>query len=167
MRLRYLLLIVLPWLAILLQSTIWHAWSIYGVVPDLLLVLVGSHALMTGVTKGTVYGLLCGLLEDLYWGRFLGINVLAKGAAAFVIGKLQVIVFKDNIFTGLLGIMIASCVNAAMLFLLTGINIPVMLGSSMFIRQLIGQAIYNTLVGIPAYIWFYRTSKLVDKGMEA
>ena len=66
----------------------------------MVLVLVIFYAIFNGANRGTVYGVMCGLLEDLYMGRFIGINAISKGVTAYVIGRLQGNVFKENLMIG-------------------------------------------------------------------
>ena len=104
---RILVLILLPWLAIFLQSTIFSFYTIKGTTPDLVLVFVTFFALFNTAKKGSGYAFFCGLLEDLYMGRFIGLNALSKGLTAYIVGKVQGNVFKENIFVGVLGVLVA------------------------------------------------------------
>ena len=53
---------------------------------------------------GTIYGLLCGSLEDLYLGRFIGVNALSKAFTAYLVGHFQDRVFKENILVALIAV---------------------------------------------------------------
>jgi len=155
---RIFILILLPWLAILLQSTIFSTYSIKGTVPDLVLIFVAFFALINGEKKATVYGFLCGLLEDLVLGRFIGMNALAKGLTAYILGKLQGNVFKENIMVGVLGVLLATCINTLSMFLMSLVVLPVFhmdLGLGMGI---IYQIIYNIVLTVPLYLWYYNSS---------
>lgn len=124
----------------------------------MVLVLVIFNAIFNGANRGTVYGVLCGLLEDLYMGRFIGINSISKGITAFVIGKLQGNVFRENIMVGVIGVIAGTLLNSSLLFILSLISFEVFnLDKSIFLN-LINQGFYNTLIGIPLYFWYYRSS---------
>lgn len=155
---RVLILILLPWLAILLQSTIFSTYSIKGTVPDLVLIFVAFYALINGARKGTVYGFLCGLLEDLMLGRFIGMNALAKGLTAYVLGKLQGNVFKENVMVGVLSVIVATCFNTASMFLMSLIFLPVFHIDMGLITGIIYQVIYNIALAVPIYLWYYDSS---------
>lgn len=124
----------------------------------MVLVLVIFYAIFNSANRGAVYGVMCGLLEDLYMGRFIGINAISKGITAFVIGKLQGNVFRENLLVGVTGVIGGTLLNSALLFILSLISFEVFnLDKSIFLN-LIYQGVYNTLIGIPLYIWYYRSS---------
>ncbi len=156
---RFVLLALLPLLAIFLQSTFFASYSIKGVVPDLVLVFIIFYALLNGAEKGARYGLLCGLLEDLYTGRFIGMNTLSKAATAYIIGRLQHQVFTENVAVGVISVIVGSIINSLLLLVLAwayfaAFNIDL----GLFIN-FVYQVIYNVLLTTPIYIWFYQSSK--------
>lgn len=155
---RYLLLALMPFLALFLQTTFFRTFTIQGAVPDAVLVLVIFYAIFNGAHQGTIYGVICGLLEDLYLGRFIGMNAISKGITAFVIGRLQGNVFKENILVGVLGVIGGTLLNAVLLFILSLISFEVFNVDKSIFLNLIYQGLYNTLIGIPLYIWYYRSS---------
>ncbi len=155
---RYFILALLPFLALFLQSTIFRTFSINGAIPDMVLVLVVFYALLNGDRKGTVYGVMCGLLEDLYIGQFIGINSISKAITAFIIGRLQGNVFKENLIVGVIGVIGGTVLNSGLLFILSLTSFEVFhLDHSIFI-DMVYQGIYNTLIAIPMYVWYYRSS---------
>ncbi|QGU00047.1 Rod shape-determining protein MreD [Candidatus Syntrophocurvum alkaliphilum] len=156
---RYLILILLPFIAIFLQSTFFGEYSIKGVIPDLVLVFVVFYALFNDAKKSAVYGFYCGLLEDLYMGRFIGINALAKALTAYLIGRLQVIVFNENIFVGVLSIIVGTIMNTFILVIISTITIQVLNIDQVLFLTLLYQTLYNALLSIPIYIWYYYSSK--------
>lgn len=158
MRLRILILALLPFLAIFLQSTVLSFYLFKDTVPDLVLIFVIFFALLNGTKKGSVYGVLCGLLEDLYLGRFIGINAISKGFTAFIIGKLQGNVFKDNILVGAIGVIVGTLINAGILFILAFITFDFFNVDSYIFIHVLYQTVYNTTIAIPLYLWYYRSS---------
>lgn len=155
---RTFILILLPWLAILLQSTIFSKYSIKGTVPDLVLIFVTFFALINGAKKGTLYGFLCGLLEDLVVGRTIGMNALAKGVTAYILGKLQGNVFKENLLVGVLGVLVATGVNFLCMFLLSLLVLPVFHVDNRLALGVLYQIIYNIILTVPLYLWYYNSS---------
>lgn len=155
---RYFILALMPFLALFLQTTIFRSLSIQGAVPDMVLVLVIFYAIFNGANKGTVYGVMCGLLEDLYVGRFIGINSISKGITAFIIGRLQGNVFKENIMVGILGVIGGTFINSVLLFILSLISFEVFNLDNSIFMNLFYEGVYNTLIGIPIYIWYYRSN---------
>ncbi|MEA4923789.1 MAG: rod shape-determining protein MreD [Syntrophomonadaceae bacterium] len=155
---RYLILALMPFLALFLQTTFFRMFSFQGAVPDAVLVLVIFYAIFNGANKGIIYGAACGLLEDLYFGRFIGMNAIIKGLTGFIIGRLQGNVFKENILVGVLGVIGGTALNAFLLFILSLVSFEVFNIDKSIFMNLIYQGVYNTLIGIPLYIWYYRSS---------
>lgn len=155
---RILVLILLPWLAIFLQSTIFSFYNIKGTTPDLVLVFVTFFALFNTAEKGSGYAFLCGLLEDLYMGRFIGLNALSKGLTAYIVGRVQGNVFKENIFVGVLGVLVATALNSLFLFLISIMVFDVFHIDTGMLSHILYQVIYNVIVAIPLYIWYYNSS---------
>lgn len=155
---RILILILLPYLSIFLETTLFSHFSIRGMVPDLVLIFVSFFAIVNGSRSGFAYGFLCGLFEDLYLGRFIGMNALAKAITAYLVGKLEMRVFKDNILVGFAGVIAATVINEAFLLILAALSWPkLVLGPSM-VYNLMGQVAYNSLLSIPFYIFYYKSS---------
>lgn len=150
---RYFVLAFLPFLAVFLQATFFNHFSIKGSIPDLVLIFVVFHALFGGERRGTIYGLLCGLLEDLYMGRFIGVNVLAKGLTGYIMGRAQGNVFKENLLVGIIAVLAGTLINSlavAVLLMASGSKLELeVVYSTLF------QCLYNLLLAGPIYLWYY------------
>lgn len=150
---RYIILAFLPLLAVFLQSTFFSHFSIKGSIPDLVLIFVVYHALFSGERHGTIYGMLCGLLEDLYVGRLIGVNVLAKGLTGYIMGKAQGNVFKENLLVGICAVLVGTLINSL------AVSVLLMISGSMLeaevIYSILYQALYNLLLAGPIYLWYY------------
>lgn len=70
---RLLLVLFQLLLCFLLQSTVMPAFSMAGVVPDLLMILVITVAYTKGQVSGMLTGMLAGLLTDVFFGNMLGL----------------------------------------------------------------------------------------------
>lgn len=156
---RYVMLTLLPFLAIFLQSTIFSNYSINGTVPDVVLIFVTFYALLNGPNKGTFYGIACGLLEDLYLGRFVGIDAISKGLVAYFIGKLQGNVFKENILVAVMVVVLATVLNAGLVSLVMAISMQVFYIDLLVAKSIVYQVLYNGALTAPLYIWYYNSSR--------
>jgi rod shape-determining protein MreD len=164
---RFIVLALLPLIAIFFQSTFFASYSIKGVVPDLVLVFVIFYALLNGAEKGARYGLLCGLLEDLYTGRFIGMNAVSKSVTAFIIGRMQHRVFTENVGVGIIGVIIGSFLNAFIMLIIALIYFAAFKLTINFLIDTLYQVVYNVLLTTPIYLWYYKSSKrglLKDSG---
>lgn len=156
---RYLILILLPFLSIFLQSTFFSTYTIRGALPDVILIFVVFFALLNGSKNAATYGFFCGLLEDLYMGRFIGINALSKGATAYLIGKLEGNVFKENIFVGITTVVFGTFINGILVFLLSFLIFQDLHFDSYLLISLLYQVGYNVLLAVPLYTWYYHSTQ--------
>lgn len=157
--LRYLVLFVLPFISLFLETTFFYRYSIWGTVPNLVLILVAFYALLNGSAKGTSYGLLCGLLKDLYLGRFIGLNATSMAVTAWILGWWKIKIFPENVLVGLIGVLTATVVNSILMFLLMLISTADVGIANTMMSQLAGQTVYNGFLSVPLYIWYYKSSK--------
>lgn len=155
---RRAILILLPILALFLQTNVFGALAWQETIPDILLIVVVFFAIFNGAQRGSIYGVCCGLLEDLYLGRFIGLNAVSKGITAYIIGRLQGNVFKENILVGVIGVLGGTLVNSFFIFIFSFSSF----GSSQSIRfmvvSILWQLAYNTIVAVPLYNWYYHSS---------
>jgi rod shape-determining protein MreD len=86
MQTRYIfpLLLFIPLL--ILQTTIIPLLSLYGAVPDLILILLVYYSVRQGQMFGTILGFVFGFLFDLITGSLLGSAMLSKTTAGFIAG---------------------------------------------------------------------------------
>lgn len=160
MRLRWVLHFLLPFLAVFLQSTVFGFYSIGGSLPDLVLVFVVFFSVINGAASGTAYGFLCGLLEDLYLGRFIGLNAISKALTGFLVGKLQGSFFRENILIGILAVAFGTLVNTFILLVLSRLAFTPFHFNLQFYVGIIYQFIYNVILAAPLYGWYYRSSRV-------
>ena len=73
---RFILVLLQLLFCFLLQSTVMPAFSLAGVVPDLLMILVITVSYTKGRKAGMFTGLAAGLLTDAYFGEMLGLCAL-------------------------------------------------------------------------------------------
>ena len=86
--------------------------------PDFLLLLVVFNAMFRGSVHGGAAGFLIGLAEDLFFGRFIGLNALSKCAVGFLCGSLSKSIFKENMWVPVINVLIASLCNIAIVFIM-------------------------------------------------
>lgn len=155
---RWIIHILLPILAIFLQSTFFSSYSIKGAVPDLLLIVVIFFSLLGPRKQAPVYGFCCGLFEDLYMGRFIGLNAISKAITAFFLSRLQENVFKENILVGMMAVFIGTILNSGLVLLLSLFKFKGIHWDPSLLMTIIFQMLYNALLSGPLYIWYYNSS---------
>jgi rod shape-determining protein MreD len=72
---------------LLIQSTRFDFWSIYGVKPDLVLLLLFVISFREGSVTGTIFGFIGGLAQDFFSNGLLGAGAFAKSLWGYLVGK--------------------------------------------------------------------------------
>jgi len=88
---KYLLLVLFP---LIIQTVVFPHLALFGVVPNLILLITICFGLLEGIRPGLYMGILGGLCLDLASSGILGINIIALGALGFGAGYLEKMVFK-------------------------------------------------------------------------
>lgn len=145
-------------LASIFQISVGNLFSIYGVKPDLVLLLVIFNALLQGHREGAFMGFFAGLIEDLLIFGWPGLNVLVKMAAGYLAGLGKNSLYQDNL---LVVIIISWTVTLAaqMLYylLLLYMQIQVTPALAMF-QVMLPVATYNAILVPLLYPRFYKSS---------
>lgn len=143
-------------LSLLLQSTIFNYLVLAGVKPDFVLLLLIYFAFTNGPGKGAVLGLVLGVVEDFYLGRFVGINALALLFTGFVAGWFETKLYKENLLIALLVVFVASAFSQVVILfsaVAAGLNWEIRDN----LRLVWPLALYNACLVPFTYPWFYRS----------
>ncbi|MCD8241473.1 MAG: rod shape-determining protein MreD [Lachnospiraceae bacterium] len=81
----------------LLQSTVFQSLAVASISPNLLIVLVSSYGFMRGKREGMFVGFFCGLLEDIFYGRLLGMHALLYMFIGYGNGYFNSIFYGEDI----------------------------------------------------------------------
>ena len=84
-------------ISFLLQSTVFKALAIGSISPNLLVVLTSSFGFMRGKKEGLLVGFFCGLLEDIFYGRLLGMHAVMYMYIGYVNGYFNRIFYGEDI----------------------------------------------------------------------
>jgi len=83
--------------AVLLQSTVVTHIVVWGIFPDLPLLIVVSWALLRGARQGVVWGFIAGVALDVFSGAPFGAGTLSLIAAGFLAGMAEPAVFRSHL----------------------------------------------------------------------
>lgn len=84
-------------ISFLLQSTIFQTLSIGSISPNLMIIVVSSFGFMGGKKEGMAVGFFCGLLEDIFFGRLLGMHAMIYMYIGYANGYFNHIFYGDDI----------------------------------------------------------------------
>jgi rod shape-determining protein MreD len=132
-----------------------------GLIPDLLLITVVCLAFLWGEKKAIVLGLICGFLQDLFYGPAIGFFTFAKILAAYFSGVSSREIYKDQIVGPLLTVFLATFIHEFVVFFLLWLT-----GWSKFSffyaldQVFLPRALYHLALTLLIYPLLYRAEKI-------
>ncbi|HHT63068.1 MAG: rod shape-determining protein MreD [Bacillota bacterium] len=151
---RYFVFFATIIISIVLQSSI--SFFNLGIQPDFLLILVLFSALLEGPFTGLKVGFVIGLVEDLVTGKFIGIHILTKMLAGYLIGLGEPKIFKENYLVPVVTLFIGTFLHG-FLFLFFGsiVGIDISWGKDIWVRILY-LALFHGVLAPFVYVPFYK-----------
>jgi len=147
---------------VLLQTTVFARIELFGVTPDLVLVLVICFALLEGPTTGAVVGFSSGLLRDLLLTSPKGLTGLSYLTIGYVVGSVRPYVESTSVMVPVTGVFLGSLAATSLYGLLEALlgleTVP--FGRTVQVVLLV--AVYNTLL-VPFVYPLVRKVTLMDK----
>jgi rod shape-determining protein MreD len=148
----------------LMQTTMLNLIWTFAIKPDLPLVFALCIAMADGEKAGAAIGMLNGFLEDVFFGRFIGLGTIAKTAAAYLIGY-----GSQNLYKGRTIITMAFTFVGTVVFNLFFVIVAYLTGELVYpwyqffsitiptalLNMLISPLIYRGVVKIERFIDFY------------
>ena len=88
--------------AVILQSTLLNRIAVWGVTPDIALILIVFFSNRFGSTRGEISGFASGLIEDFISLSPLGFHAFIKTLSGFLFGLTRGNIFLDPVFMPLI-----------------------------------------------------------------
>lgn len=85
------------WGCFILQCCVFDKLSFAGIIPNLMIILTASFGFMRGEKEGAVIGFCCGLLNDIFFGGFLGFYALILMYIGYLNGKFCRLFYPEDI----------------------------------------------------------------------
>ena len=146
-----LIWIILICVCVFLQTTVFSWLKLWGVKPDLVLIVVLYAAFWKGSTRGAVVGFTGGIIEDIASGGMPGLNALAKLIVGFLFGISRKRFYVQSLNLQLVTAFLGTILSQSIFFFLRQIYVgDVSLHSLKFI--LLPVAGYNTILA-PFVFW--------------
>ncbi|NLH30794.1 MAG: rod shape-determining protein MreD [Firmicutes bacterium] len=160
-RMAVLIYTIIIILALVIQTTVFAASSVFAVVPDLILVLVVLFSLINGPGFGAKFGFLAGLGLDLFVGQMIGLNAVTKMMIGAVVGLMALRFYKENYVVPLASVLVATLADQ----LLYGLGMA-FFGVPVPVRYLLEQVLlplllYNGILSLLLYVRLYYFNKKI------
>lgn len=79
------------------QCSVFGGITLTGIVPNLMIVITSAFGFMRGEKEGIIIGFICGMLNDVFFGEFLGFYALVLMYIGFINGKFSRIFYPEDI----------------------------------------------------------------------
>lgn len=109
---------VLIIISFLLQTSIFPFFPFFGAVPNIILLLVVSIAIINGSIPAMLAGFLCGLLIDLMYGGALGVYAFFYMFLGYINGYFHVLFFAEASFLPLIIVFVNDCIYHILTYLI-------------------------------------------------
>jgi rod shape-determining protein MreD len=94
---RGVLIFLALWIALILESTLFQIPPMTSIHPDIVVVLLMYIAMVLGVRQVVLYGFAIGLVEDVVYGRFIGLYAFTYALIGYFAGLLFRMFFQKSI----------------------------------------------------------------------
>lgn len=81
----------------ILQCSVFEKLAFAGIIPNILIVLTSSFGFMRGEKEGLIIGFFCGMLNDVFFGSFLGFYALVLMYIGYLNGRFSRIFYPEDI----------------------------------------------------------------------
>ncbi len=133
---------------LLLQTTLLRYVSIYGVMPNILIVFTIVTAIVRNSTEGSAVGFFTGLCIDMQFGNVLGFHALLLFYLGLAAGTVSRRVYRENLMIVVFFTFVYSVAYEAAVYLINNIiNADIRLIFA-FTNVILPEAIYNCAVSI-------------------
>lgn len=149
-------------ISFLLQSTVFQTLSIGSISPNLMIIVVSSFGFMGGKKEGMAVGFFCGLLEDIFFGRLLGMHAMIYMYIGYANGYFNHIFYGDDIKLPISLISVSELVYGLGTYLIMFL-MRSRFAFSYYMRRIILPELVYTLI---MTLVFYRLIFLINRKLE-
>jgi len=152
-------------ISLTLQSTLLD-YPVLVARPDLLLVVVVLWGLLRGSREAAYLGFFYGLFEDLFIGKYIGLNILSKALIGYIAGFGEKSFYKENILLPVVGLLVGTPLFHFIYYLLGSLGgLP--LDPTIFARDTLIKTGYHILIGVLIYPFLLARASKVNLSDDA
>lgn len=147
----------------IIQSTVLQLFEIRGVIPDTMMIIIVSYALLRGKTDGAMVGFFAGALYDVFFGSSLGFYALLGMIVGYLCGLSHRNFYRENYilpvtFSVLANIAVGLVIYVTGFLLKNNYDILYFL-----INVIIPQSVYTGIAALLVYRILYSINNKVEK----
>lgn len=154
---------ILVIISFLLQTSVFPFFTLFGTVPNIILLLVVSIAVMNGSTSAMIVGFICGLLIDIMYGGVVGVYAFFYMFLGYINGYFHVLFFAEASFLPLILVFINDFIYNILIYLI--FFLPQKKWNFLFYlkKNILPELIYTTVISLIMYQIFLKTYELTKR----
>lgn len=160
--LRKIIVTIFILICFILQCSVFDSLAFAGIIPNLLIVLTSAFGFMRGETEGLLIGFFCGLLNDIFFGEFLGFYALLMMYIGYVNGKFSKIFYPEDIKLPLVLIILSDLSYGIICYVLTFMLRGRLQFAYYFTHIILPEALYTIVVTLVVYPAVLKVNQLLE-----
>ncbi len=133
---------------LLQSSNLLESLSIGSVKPDIVLILIIYLSLNYNLLLSETVGFISGIIEDILSKSLLGINGLILTLISFSLNRFKTKIYTEKIFSAIVVVFITSIIKGILYFLLILLFVGDINTYNFFIKIMIPESLYNSVLVI-------------------
>lgn len=147
-----------------LQSSVFDSFAFAGIIPNLMIILTSAFGFMRGEKEGLLIGFFCGLLNDIFFGSFLGFYSLLLMYIGYLNGKFSRIFYPEDIKLPIALIITSDLSYGIICYVLTFMLRGRFQFSYYFTHIILPEALYTILVTLFLYPLLLKVNEKLEEG---
>lgn len=160
---RFFVTAVIIVLNFIIQSTFLHGIEIINIVPNTAIIVIVSFAFMRGEYEGATIGFTVGILQDMFFCRYVGMNAFLGMMTGYLCGKFCADFFTENF---LIPLLMTSASTFLYGFVFYVFNVLILGYTDLFYflsNIIIPETAYTALFSVFMYKLFYIVNEKLEK----
>lgn len=145
-----------------MQCSVFDSVAFAGIIPNLMIILTAAFGFMRGETEGLLIGFFCGLLNDIFFGEFLGFYALLMMYIGFVNGKFSKIFYPEDIKLPIVLIILSDLSYGIICYVLTFMLRGRLQFAYYFTHIILPEALYTIVVTLVLYPAILKVNQLLE-----
>lgn len=145
------------------QSTFLQLVEIRGVIPDTMIIIIVSYALLRGQNTGMAVGVAAGLIYDVFFGNSIGFYALLGLLTGLICGTSSKTFYRENYVMPVLLSFLANCVIGMVVYVTSFLLKNDYNVFYYVFNVILPQAVYTGVAAVFIYRILYSINKKVEK----
>ena len=160
------ILIITFFIVFFLQTNIFQTFNIAGIMPNLFIIFILFIGLYSNTVMGVSFGIICGLIIDFIYSKNIGITAIMLCIIGYLGAYFDRNFSKDNKLTIIIIEALATIIYEVGYYALNVIILQFDAEIMSFIKILLVELLYNTLITILIYPIIQKAGYAIDRNFK-